>query len=45
MRDSIIENIHSACPVLPINTQYFSKLDGKSAIEDAAAQLVSAQSI
>lgn len=36
MRDSIIENIHSACPVLPINTQYFSKLDGKSAIEDAA---------
>jgi PTS system cellobiose-specific IIC component len=42
MRDSIIENIHSACPVLPINTQYFSKLDGKSAIEDAAAQLVSA---
>jgi PTS system cellobiose-specific IIC component len=45
MRDSIIENIHSACPVLPINAQYFSKLDGKSAIEDAAAQLVSAQSI
>ncbi|QIR26795.1 PTS transporter subunit EIIC [Kluyvera genomosp. 3] len=39
MQDSIIENIHAACPVLPINKQYFSKLDGKSAIEEAAGQL------
>ena len=39
MQDSIIENIHAACPVLPINKQYFSKLDGKSAIEEAANQL------
>lgn len=45
MRESIIENINAACPVLPINTQYFSKLDGKSAIEEAAAQLASARAI
>lgn len=45
MKDSIVENINSACPVIPINTQYFSKLDGKSAIEDAATQLASAKSI
>lgn len=43
MQDTIVANIHSACPVLPINTQYFSKLDGKSALEDAAAQLACAQ--
>lgn len=45
MRESITENINAACPVLPINTQYFSKLDGKSAIEEAAAQLASARAI
>lgn len=39
MQDSIMENIHAACPVLPINKQYFSKLDGKAAIEEAANQL------
>lgn len=45
MQESIIKNIHSACPVTPINTQFFSKLDGKSALEEAAAQLARAQSI
>lgn len=43
MKDSIVENINAACPVVPINTQYFSKLDGKSAIEDAAMQLAGAK--
>jgi PTS system cellobiose-specific IIC component len=45
MQDSIIKNIHAACPVFPINTQYFSKLDGKSAIEEAVTQLARTQSI
>lgn len=45
MQESIIRNIHSACPVVPINTQFFSKLDGKSAIEDAAVLLTNMKTI
>ena len=39
MKDSIVKNIGGSCPVMPVNTKYFSKLDGKSAIEDAASWL------
>lgn len=39
MRESIIKNINNACPVLAINADYFSRLDGKSAIEDAVVIL------
>ncbi|MEB4674685.1 PTS transporter subunit EIIC [Enterobacteriaceae bacterium G50] len=39
MQESIMENIDNACPVVAINAEYFSKLDGKSAIEDAVVIL------
>ncbi|MDF3828258.1 MULTISPECIES: PTS transporter subunit EIIC [unclassified Pseudocitrobacter] len=39
MRESIMKNIDNACPVVAINAEYFSKLDGKSAIEDAVVIL------
>lgn len=39
MQESIIKNIDNACPVVAINAEYFSKLDGKSAIEDAVVIL------
>ncbi|WP_421355537.1 PTS transporter subunit EIIC [Pseudocitrobacter faecalis] len=39
MQESIIKNIDNACPVMAINAEYFSKLDGKSAIEDAVVIL------
>ncbi|HHG8773265.1 TPA: PTS transporter subunit EIIC [Raoultella planticola] len=35
MRESIIGIINGRCPVVPINAQFFSQLDGKSALEDA----------
>lgn len=43
MKDAIMADIHSACPVAAIHSQYFSKLDGKSALEDAAMQLAGAK--
>lgn len=39
MKESIMKNIDNACPVVAINAEYFSKLDGKSAIEDAVVIL------
>ncbi len=39
MQESIMKNIDNACPVVAINAEYFSKLDGKSAIEDAVVIL------
>lgn len=39
MQESIMKNIANACPVVAINAEYFSKLDGKSAIEDAVVIL------
>lgn len=39
MQESIMKNIDNACPVVAINAEYFSKLDGKSAIDDAVVIL------
>lgn len=39
MRDSITATVQGRCPVVPINTQAFSRLDGKAAVEQAAAIL------
>lgn len=39
MRETIIKNINDSRPVVAINADYFSRLDGKSAIEDAVSIL------
>lgn len=39
MRETIIKNINNSRPVVAINAEYFSRLDGKSAIEDAVSIL------
>lgn len=39
MRETIIKNINNSRPVVAINADYFSRLDGKSAIEDAVSIL------